>query len=173
MRGSLASFSHDPYRFGIIPAHAGLTHRQEWPPGLRGDHPRACGAHRVAKSGMAVLMGSSPRMRGSRAVITMRAKNHGIIPAHAGLTHRAWAVLAAHWDHPRACGAHCQRTELALRKEGSSPRMRGSPPEISCHAAFCGIIPAHAGLTLGLRRFLCLFGDHPRACGAHTKKSQY
>ena len=53
--------------------------------------------------------------------------------------------------------------------KGSSPRMRGSlnlslPPTLKR-----GIIPAHAGLTLGATSNRSQFWDHPRACGAHYK----
>ena len=45
--------------------------------------------------------------------------------------------------------------------------MRGSPQKAAEEAAKRGIIPAHAGLTVGLARHNRYIWDHPRACGAH------
>ena len=77
------------------------------------------------------------------------------------------APLRSSWDHPRACGAHSENGASLKASGGSSPRMRGSPHQIPEAAGVCGIIPAHAGLTLSLHRYSCAISDHPRACGAH------
>ena len=47
--------------------------------------------------------------------------------------------------------------------------MRGSPYLRSFVGNRCGIIPAHAGLTLTRRATCSLSRDHPRACGAHYR----
>ena len=113
----------------------------------------------------------------------------GIIPAHAGLTTSVMASLycwrdhpracgaqkmpyfsrSCFWDHPRACGAHLVCPRNFVGQEGSSPRMRGSL--CNCHIchSLLGIIPAHAGLTGTFLRDGRRAGDHPRACGAHSK----
>ena len=70
----------------IIPAHAGLTLRQNRLPCRPRDHPRACGAHLCYTYKEAVKAGSSPRMRGSLAEFFRADQLLGIIPAHAGLT---------------------------------------------------------------------------------------
>ena len=86
MRGSLGAISDGGLDFGIIPAHAGLTYSRYWRRSRAWDHPRACGAHSLSNTNVSFFMGSSPRMRGSRAVDRARAAIAGIIPAHAGLT---------------------------------------------------------------------------------------
>ena len=93
----------------------------------------------------------------------------GIIPAHAGLTTSVMASLYCWRDHPRACGAHLVCPRNFVGQEGSSPRMRGSL--CNCHIchSLLGIIPAHAGLTGTFLRDGRRAGDHPRACGAHSK----
>ena len=54
---------------GIIPAHAGNTRcKVVWETQSR-DHPRACGEHYNLMFDMQTLMGSSPRMRGTRGLI--------------------------------------------------------------------------------------------------------
>ena len=56
---------------------------------------------------------------------------------------------------------------------GSSPRVRGSLEHIFSIENHDGIIPAGAGLTAPTN--LCGYSrrDHPRGCGAHSKRSQY
>ena len=167
MRGSRTlSFQHIPRR-GIIPAHAGLTPTPCVNVLLRWDHPRACGAHYVLDGDEMSGTGSSPRMRGSRSEAEEARDVIGIIPAHAGLTPLAALRPFTLWDHPRACGAHRCAQDNVEKYMGSSPRMRGSPPIRYRRLRAQGIIPAHAGLTYGPRRFARLCRDHPRACGAH------
>ena len=168
MRGSPSKPLQHKASRGIIPAHAGLTHLALCVRRLQWDHPRACGAHRVAKSGMAVLTGSSPRMRGSPIGLRNIAGFLGIIPAHAGLTCRPDSGDSGAWDHPRACGAHSASRFTKSIARGSSPRMRGSPIGLRNIAGFLGIIPAHAGLTCRPDSGDSGAWDHPRACGAHS-----
>ena len=152
---------------GIIPAHAGLTYARPSSMENRGDHPRACGAHRKNYTKMTEILGSSPRMRGSPQGLHLEADGQGIIPAHAGLTRARGRSISSTRDHPRACGAHRSARPIPSRRPGSSPRMRGSPSLPVVGFVAVGIIPAHAGLTPrnGVRSILN--GDHPRACGAH------
>ena len=66
VRGShLRGIARVPCR-GIIPAGAGLTCNRHlrWP--ARRDHPRGCGAHLLMPTRSEMLMGSSPRVRGSQ-----------------------------------------------------------------------------------------------------------
>ena len=127
MRGSLDMLDSIGYEIGIIPAHAGLTIEARLAFNSPRDHPRACGAHWLEYIGAIIPGGSSPRMRGSQGIGRNIAKVVGIIPAHAGLTHRLRNCLDPRGDHPRACGAHAILMRTILAREGSSPRMRGSP----------------------------------------------
>ena len=152
MRGSHPRELHLQADAGIIPAHAGLTAIGGGFSGLGGDHPRACGAHISVDFLDVPILGSSPRMRGSRDVRAEDCRAFGIIPAHAGLTRDVGRGLCVLWDHPRACGAHPHRRRRRAARQGSSPRMRGSQLLSPTFIASLGIIPAHAGLT-------------PAACG--------
>ncbi len=156
---------------GIIPAHAGLTNEEAAKYAADGDHPRACGAHEAKRLPGARWAGSSPRMRGSRRPNCAPMPEAGIIPAHAGLTRKSMPSSSRAGDHPRACGAHFERSCSLLPKMGSSPRMRGSLPCIQCGTLTEGIIPAHAGLTPSRAASGCPPRDHPRACGAHASCS--
>ena len=173
MRGSRSYGKRTYHQEGIIPAHAGLTSSCDKPSSRLRDHPRACGAHGGLSDSVSQLKGSSPRMRGSLLGKLFRFFQAGIIPAHAGLTQSGRPRSQVPWDHPRACGAHrCVLSAFSV-SSGSSPRMRGSRFQPSVLPALPGIIPAHAGLTQGHGHGGRGERDHPRACGAHTKKSQY
>ena len=152
---------------GIIPAGAGLTGISKLPMWQIRDHPRGCGAHRVAKSGMAVLTGSSPRVRGSRELVAYFLYGSGIIPAGAGLTWTAIRGAACAKDHPRGCGAHSSPIGCTILFMGSSPRVRGSLLMHISSRMPRGIIPAGAGLTWTAIRGAACAKDHPRGCGAH------
>ena len=127
MRGSPQSSVKYNRARGIIPAHAGLTLFVVCGVSRKRDHPRACGAHLSYTSCNSVMVGSSPRMRGSLRTVQQAMTLSGIIPAHAGLTIQLSNRLHSVGDHPRACGAHLL-DNLSIRwRRGSSPRMRGSP----------------------------------------------
>ena len=70
----------------IIPADAGNTNCQQ--PGATGnpDHPRGCGEHVLASHRSSAVVGSSPRMRGTRRARAALHVRRGIIPADAGST---------------------------------------------------------------------------------------
>ena len=173
MRGSLPSVHSRTTSSGIIPAHAGLTPARITDESEKWDHPRACGAHGTPVSKNEADLGSSPRMRGSPAFSGGKYFCRGIIPAHAGLTATGQQLPLSIGDHPRACGAHLDWLCQHDQSRGSSPRMRGSQKDKAHINSMWGIIPAHAGLTMRPHRLRQPRRDHPRACGAHTKKSQY
>ena len=50
---------------------------------------------------------------------------------------------------------------------GSSPLARGLPPDDDCQARPPGIIPARAGFTRRVSRFVFWFWDHPRSRGVY------
>ena len=152
---------------GIIPAGAGLTRPVLPSPLCQRDHPRGCGAHYHTERNELPIVGSSPRVRGSRSSICTMTRLIGIIPAGAGLTTFRPIEYHLYRDHPRGCGAHPLLGDDFPLLQGSSPRVRGSPADWRCHPAGCGIIPAGAGLTTDQGRALGRGWDHPRGCGAH------
>ena len=153
---------------GIIPAHAGNTGGDEFESVFLGDHPRACGEHRLALSLPHGLEGSSPRMRGTLHGGVDALKTAGIIPAHAGNTAPCTLRPAGCRDHPRACGEHTIRFKAGSLDMGSSPRMRGTPYGTVVAKVTPRIIPAHAGNTRIVSFQFQRIWDHPRACGEHT-----
>ena len=136
------------HQCGIIPAHAGNTRAWHFGRLRVRDHPRACGEHGCTMACVLLLLGSSPRMRGTPWRLASARLRLGIIPAHAGNTIRYPLRQLDVWDHPRACG--------------------GTRADIPIFDNQEGIIPAHAGNTVSMIHGGLSVGDHPRACGEHT-----
>ena len=149
MRGTLGEIRISLLDSGIIPAHAGNTNMFSQP--------------------IPYEKGSSPRMRGTLIDCAHWLFPFGIIPAHAGNTRETYCETCPSRDHPRACGEHRKSAGSASPYRGSSPRMRGTRGRDFATLLNFGIIPAHAGNTLGGDAFNLANGDHPRACGEHSK----
>ena len=111
---------------GIIPAYAGNTRRQGSACRNNWDHPRVCGEHHHRINLCSFCLGSSPRMRGTHPAHRTKERRRGIIPAYAGNTAPLILRLPLIRDHPRVCGEHFSTPRLSFRREGSSPRMRGT-----------------------------------------------
>ena len=153
---------------GIIPAYAGNTCLPLAVPTPKRDHPRVCGEHFGTARGGGTHRGSSPRMRGTRAVCCDGDDRIGIIPAYAGNTRKAHPKPQTGRDHPRVCGEHARQRHGRACKTGSSPRMRGTRMWKSARTVRAGIIPAYAGNTRPCRPYPTWFWDHPRVCGEHA-----
>ena len=166
MRGKRRADCPDTRAGRIIPAHAGQTAPPWRVATSRTDHPRACGANICSGSSHRTPAGSSPRMRGKRALRRAPWRCRRIIPAHAGQTDRLSHLSRRFSDHPRACGANFGFRQILERVAGSSPRMRGKRSGGHGRAHLRRIIPAHAGQTVSEITVSNDPTDHPRACGA-------
>ena len=114
---------------------------------------------------IALVLGSSPRMRGTLTLPLGARDNPRIIPAHAGNSRPCRSCHPHTADHPRACGELFPALIAVSTSDGSSPRMRGTR---SCYMARSGlwrIIPAHAGNSSPAAARSSRSADHPRACG--------
>ena len=131
------------------------------------DHPRVCGEYQNVRFSDDWDGGSSPRMRGTRAVRAACGRAGGIIPAYAGNTRWMIPPVRARGDHPRVCGEHCGEHSASFGVLGSSPRMRGTHSRCRRAANVTGIIPAYAGNTMMTPRLTTATWDHPRVCGEH------
>ena len=107
-------------------------------------------------------------MRGTLKITRTLRNIIGIIPAHAGNTAHRTDRRATNRDHPRACGEHDLIDISLAANDGSSPRMRGTLHHGQIRIAGTGIIPAHAGNTIGCLKTFRWTRDHPRACGEHS-----
>ena len=115
--------------------------------------------------------GSSPRMRGTRAVCDGESCRIRIIPAYAGNTGLVHVRHSGNGDHPRVCGEHCGVCGAYFSCLGSSPRMRGTPGVDGQWRVAPGIIPAYAGNTPTFPWSTTAARDHPRVCGEHVQNA--
>ena len=188
MRGTPVKLTEWPKSSGIIPAYAGNTKHQSGRKARSGDHPRVCGEHMTGNRIPSRVLGSSPRMRGTRRSTWLGACPCGIIPAYAGNTGRILCrpipprIIPAYAgntsnapllnlilrDHPRVCGEHFQEAFEAAGCMGSSPRMRGTHGDSPARSISRRIIPAYAGNTFPRTALTPYLTDHPRVCGEHT-----
>ena len=168
VRGTLVTKPIPSRAFRFIPACAGNTRQKRDP---RGDlavhprvcgehaalcrdiggatvHPRVCGEHRQLAVNSYQQGGSSPRVRGTQAVLPQCGMPRRFIPACAGNT--ASGVDPADWGtvHPRVCGEHLAVYVFWAIAAGSSPRVRGTLKRYT---------PPTAGGSV-----------HPRVCGEHS-----
>ena len=132
---------------GLIPAHAGKTgHRPCRRSGPRA-HPRSRGENRRLLQSVGAPTGSSPLTRGKRVEVGESVFDGGLIPAHAGKTFEALAVVAERRAHPRSRGENALICSQAAFTAGSSPLTRGKPDQGCKQGGPHGLIPAHAGKT--------------------------
>ena len=133
---------------GLIPAHAGKTAAR----------PRSASHRR----------GSSPLTRGKLRDQLRAIFRHGLIPAHAGKTSPVGGGSTWNRAHPRSRGENFCPRFTHLSSEGSSPLTRGKPTEEDPHPYVLGLIPAHAGKTVGGALRFVVPGAHPRSRGENS-----
>ena len=104
-----------------------------------------CGEHFDLNGLSLVPKGSSPRVRGTYTIKAMLKTNCGIIPACAGNILTPLECERLQGDHPRVCGEHRNLRGKMSRREGSSPRVRGTCSVAIDVVRLIGIIPACAG----------------------------
>ena len=166
LRGSRPMASSTITAIGVIPAPAGQP-RSQPPPWRRArSHPRTCGAAAQWHFGMKAHIGSSPHLRGSRAVPGGVRRRDRVIPAPAGQPCRRRRNRSIPEGHPRTCGAARDLTPPHMEHEGSSPHLRGSPLSGLWLLVPPGVIPAPAGQPAPTILETPNAAGHPRTCGA-------
>ena len=160
-------------RDGLIPAHAGKTdagcnrHRDA------GAHPRSRGENDGTCRSGSLRMGSSPLTRGKHRSTSAITSSMGLIPAHAGKTHRSASLVPGIRAHPRSRGENAAAWTDEVAATGSSPLTRGKRRGDCDSSAGARLIPAHAGKTQRSRDLSGLFPAHPRSRGEnHCAASQ-
>ena len=165
VRGTRCDASDLARHVRIIPARAGNAatphHSKPWIP----DHPRACGERGEVHHAAEEVLGSSPRVRGTRDVGGRGGRATRIIPARAGNATQDLSVEVVGRDHPRACGERGYARRRLLHRGGSSPRVRGTLLDLFGQKFVSRIIPARAGNARARHGGPRMFLDHPRACG--------
>ncbi len=117
---------------------------------------------------MSIMVGSSPRARGTPPRPPVLRPRGRIIPAGAGNTASGGCSSAPLPDHPRGRGEHPRNPSDAAAAVGSSPRARGTHFRVSGDVGGGRIIPAGAGNTADPFCGLPPMPDHPRGRGEHS-----
>ena len=112
VRGTLVNDHDRPHRDRFIPACAGNTRRQGNGGLFLAVHPRVCGEHNRGHNAEINVVGSSPRVRGTRPADRGGAGGRRFIPACAGNTCPARRPPPKNPVHPRVCGEHSFRNLL-------------------------------------------------------------
>ncbi len=111
--------------------------------------------------------GSSPRVRGTLLQPCGWNLHSRFIPTRAGNTPSVSTTITNGTVHPHACGEHDMSKHMLKNVFGSSPRVRGTPCNVSLLIPGIRFIPTRAGNT----DFWSIldFSDsvHPHACGEH------
>ncbi len=128
-------------------------------------HPRACGERQASDKSIPIASGSSPRVRGTPGAWDLPRWSHRFIPARAGNADSISSEVACNAVHPRACGERRANSRRALRPDGSSPRVRGTPQANHSESQKNRFIPARAGNAASTIRCDQCLPVHPRACG--------
>ena len=147
--GKLLGCDRDCGQLRLTPAHAGKTARGRGRRRTQRAHPRTCGENMAMPRNVRSRTGSSPLTRGKHRDLRRIEREAGLIPTHAGKT-------AASRRRPRTSGAHprSRRENPSMPggtyvDEGSSPLTRGKLDAVQRETVRVGLIPAHAGKTVG------------------------
>ena len=132
-------------------------------------HPRSRGENRRAQLRHVAAQGSSPLTRGKLGQPAHAHRPPGLIPAHAGKTNVSPAIAATSWAHPRSRGENWVCCSWHLRAQGSSPLTRGKRAGALTPGGETGLIPAHAGKTVGASRRSRCPRAHPRSRGENIQ----
>ena len=153
-----------PDRF--IPASAGNTLPEYLAALNSAVHPRVRGEHAEVKNTPICGCGSSPRLRGTRAMEPPNVAAARFIPASAGNTSCRGRSRGGRTVHPRVCGEHQAEAKVKMLASGSSPRLRGTPSRMRCSWSHCSVHPRVRGEhNLAELEWLCKFGSSPRPRG--------
>ena len=110
-------------------------------------HPRSRGENPNRSAQVAHITGSSPLTRGKPQEGGNLQTVLGLIPAHAGKTHRDGHLHGARGAHPRSRGENLSTYQACVGRAGSSPLTRGKLMAFMFMVWFVRLIPAHAGKT--------------------------
>ncbi len=145
MRGSPARLLACGRTRGSIPADAGEPAASLALSATRRVDPRGCGGAATSPLVASIVVGRSPRMRGSPDPTRTAREAAGSIPADAGEPKHTHTRKVHHGVDPRGCGGAFLALLSLFVLMGRSPRMRGSPPRDQRPVVPAGSIPADAG----------------------------
>ena len=165
LRGTLLALVKYDLAARFIPAFAGNACFRSRSGSLCPVHPRVCGERDQPAGSRSLLIGSSPRLRGTRARQQCRQYGHRFIPAFAGNAVRPDPTMTWSSVHPRVCGERTNKKTPLHTHTGSSPRLRGTHGRYELAKDVCRFIPAFAGNARSPPAELHTLPVHPRVCG--------
>ncbi len=145
VRGTLCDVSTASRERRFIPACAGNASFVVPDNLVPAVHPRVCGERNVPSLSDFLIFGSSPRVRGTRRWPRFTRRRRRFIPACAGNASASAAYTFGYSVHPRVCGERNDAQRLGFRRNGSSPRVRGTQHGRCCYRGGQRFIPACAG----------------------------
>ena len=148
-----------------IPAGAGKPRRSPRKAAPCRVHPRGRGEAPQPTDLGRRGAGPSPRARGSHDAAEEGEESGGSIPAGAGKPRSRTGPAPPSRVHPRGRGEALQQKEQEFRRQGPSPRARGSRLRAAPLVAGLGSIPAGAGKPAYRATGGCSRGVHPRGRG--------
>ena len=116
------------------------------------------------------LLGSSPRLWGTRFALQFLEPDHRFIPTPVGNTSKGIVQESAFSVHPHACGEHGVTVSQGPKSAGSSPRLWGTRPPLSEEELQRRFIPTPVGNTRECLICRKEIPVHPHACGEHRGK---
>ena len=155
----------------FIPAGAGNAATPPAPPRPASVHPRGCGERIGRIQSEMLAIGSSPRVRGTRAHRIGSHHRQRFIPAGAGNARGCSPPSIQTAVHPRGCGERGSPIGISNARSGSSPRVRGTPSSVDTSGSGWRFIPAGAGNACALLPPLSHTPVHPRGCGERMAKA--
>ena len=164
-RGSRPARSALPPGARSIPAWAGKPRKSRSPKYRSWVHPRVGGEAAWLVPALAVVVGPSPRGRGSLYQLARRSARRRSIPAWAGKPAPASARSRAKRVHPRVGGEAAGLAFASVLRAGPSPRGRGSLDSARAAHLNDGSIPAWAGKPRSERCPPASTRVHPRVGG--------
>ena len=133
----------------FIPASAGNMFRPKSHRAMRSVHLRVCGEHLCSICERLIIVGSSPRLRGTLQGQQLNYMGNRFIPASAGNIDATGPTWYQGTVHPRVCGEHILTRYCPDAPFGSSPRLRGTFYGQVRGSLFYRFIPASAGNMCG------------------------
>ena len=112
---------------GLIPTHAGKTPMMPPTPCPWRAHPHSRGENPSRSDWLVGGTGSSPLTRGKQVEARAQARDHGLIPTHAGKTLDVKIAAFRLRAHPHSRGENVALAEGVGPTMGSSPLTRGKP----------------------------------------------
>ncbi len=134
-------------------------------------HPRVCGERSAGAVPAAPLPGSSPRVRGTLGACKHSPEKRRFIPACAGNATIIPMLTILFTVHPRVCGERRRLRRVRRRRNGSSPRVRGTLPWERKSQDCRRFIPACAGNAESRPAPRAWPPVHPRVCGERIRRS--